>query len=131
VIYLDSAALVKLVRLEHATPELVEWLNERPGVPLVCSVLAEVEVPRAIRRVAPDALHAVPATLARLYRLEIDATVRSSAAALAEPNLRTVDAIHVATAVGIGADLEAFVTYDQRLVQTAGELGLPVVSPGV
>ena len=129
-IYLDSAALVKLVRLEHATSELVEWLNERPGVPLVCSVLAEVEVPRAIRRVAPDALAAVPATLARLYRLEIDATVRSSAAALAEPSLRTLDAIHVATAVGIGTDLLAFVSYDQRLLQTAEELGLPVASPG-
>ncbi len=129
-IYLDSAALVKLVRLEHATSELVEWLNERPGVPLVCSVLAEVEVPRAIRRVAPDALAAVPATLARLYRLEIDATVRSSAAALAEPSLRTLDAIHVATAVGIGTDLQAFISYDQRLLQTAAELGLPVASPG-
>jgi len=130
VIYLDSAALVKLVRLERATPELVEWLNERPGIPLVSSALAEVEVPRAIRRVAPDALPAVPETLARLYRLEIDATVRSSAAALADSDLRTLDAIHVATAIGIGADLQAFVSYDQRLLQTAGELGLPVVSPG-
>lgn len=129
-IYLDSAALVKLVRLERATPELVEWLNERPGIPLVSSALAEVEVPRAIRRVAPDALPAVPETLARLYRLEIDATVRSSAAALADSDLRTLDAIHVATAIGIGADLQAFVSYDQRLLQTAGELGLPVVSPG-
>jgi predicted nucleic acid-binding protein len=130
VIYVDSAALVKLVRLEHATQELVDWLNERSGVALVCSVLAEVEVPRAIRRVAPDALAAVPATLARLYRLEIDATVRSTAAALAEPSLRTLDAIHVATAVGLGADLQAFVSYDERLLQTAGGLGLPVVSPG-
>ena len=129
-IYLDSTALVKLVRLEHATPELVEWLKARPGVPLVCSVLAEVEVPRAIRRVAPDALAAVPAKLARLYRLEIDAAVRSSAAALAEPNLRPLDAIHVATAAGIGADLQAFASYDERLLQTAGKLGLPVVSPG-
>jgi len=55
--------------------------------------------------------------------LEIDATVRSSAAGLAEPNLRTLDAIHVATAAGVGADLHAFVTYDQRLRQTAGALG--------
>jgi predicted nucleic acid-binding protein len=130
VIYLDSAALVKLVRLEDATPELVEWLNDRPGVPLGCSVLADVEVPRAIRRVASDALPAVPATLARLYRLEIDATVRSSAAALADRDLRTLDAIHIATAVGIGADLQAFVSYDQRLLQAAAEQGLPVVSPG-
>ena len=84
----------------------------------------------AIRKVAPDALPAVPATLARLYRQEIDATVRTSAAALAESKLRTLDAIHVATAVGIGADLQAFVTYDQRILRTAGTLGLPVVSPG-
>jgi predicted nucleic acid-binding protein len=130
VIYLDSAALVKLVRLEHATPELVKWLNDRPGVPLLCSVAAEVEVPRAIRRVAPEALPAVPATLARLYRLEMDAIVRSSAAALAESNLRTLDAIHVATAAALGGELEAFVTYDQRLFDTAERMGLPVVSPG-
>jgi predicted nucleic acid-binding protein len=130
VIYLDSAALVKLVRVEQATLELVQWLNGESGVPLVCSVLAEVEVTRAIRRVAPDALPAVPATLARLYRLEIDATIRSSAAALAEPSLRTLDAIHVATAASLGDELQAFVTYDQRLLQTAGELGLPVTSPG-
>lgn len=129
-IYLDSAALVKLVRLERFSHELVNWLNERPGIPLVCSALAEVEVPRAIRKVAADALPAVPATLARLYRLEIDATVRSAAAALAEPNLRTLDAIHVATAVGVGAELQAFVSYDQRLLQVAGKLGLPVMSPG-
>jgi len=130
VIYLDSAALVKLIRLESATPELIGWLNARPSEPLVCSVLAEVEVPRAIRRVAPEALPAVPATLARLYRLEIDAMIRISAAALAEPDVRTLDAIHVATAVGLGAELKAFITYDQRLLRTAGQLGLPVASPG-
>lgn len=129
-IYLDSAALVKLVRLERFSPELVDWLNERPGIPLVCSALAEVEVPRAIRKAAPEALPAVPATLARLYRLEIDATVRSAAAGLADPNLRTLDAIHVATAVGLGVELQAFVSYDQRLLQAAGEMGLPAVSPG-
>jgi uncharacterized protein len=130
VIYLDSAALVKLVRLERFSDELVNWLNERPGVPLVSSALAEVEVPRAIRKAAPDALPAVPATLARLYRLEIDATVRSAAAALVAPNLRTLDAIHVATALGLGTELQAFVSYDQRLLQAAGDLGLAVECPG-
>jgi uncharacterized protein len=130
VIYLDSAALVKLVRLDQATEELVAWLNARPGVPLVCSVLAEVEVPRAIRRVAPTALPAVPATIARLYRLEVDASIRASAAALADPTLRTLDAIHIATAAGLGSDLQSLVSYDQRLLRMAGALGLPVASPG-
>ena len=69
-IYLDSAAVVKLVRHEPSTAALVGWLNARTGVPLVSSVLVEVEVPRALLGSAPTALPAVPATLARLYRLE-------------------------------------------------------------
>lgn len=112
--------------LAHFIGDVVDELD----LSAIESVYEEVEVPRAIRRVAPDALAAVPATLARLYRLEIDAAVRSSAAALAEPYLRTLDAIHVATAAGIGADLQAFVSYDELLLQTAGKLGLPVGSPG-
>jgi predicted nucleic acid-binding protein len=49
---------------------------------------------------------------------------------LAEPNLRTLDAIHVGTAAALGGELETFVTYDQRLFETAERMGLPVVSPG-
>ena len=56
----------------------------------------------------------------RLFRLEIDATIRATAAAFAEPNLRSLDAIHLATAQVLaneaGATLTAFVTYDQRLL---------------
>ncbi len=128
-IYLDSAAVVKLVRSEPGTTALVAWLNARVGVPLLSSVLVEVEVPRALRRSAPAALPAVPATLARLYRLEIDATVRAAAGSLPDPNLRSLDAIHLATAVRIGAPLQALVTYDARLLGAAQQAGLPVASP--
>ncbi len=89
----------------------------------------EVEVPRALRRSAPAALPAVPATLARLYRLEIDATVRAAAASLPNPMVRTLDAIHLATAAELGARLESFVTYDTRLEALARQAGLHVVSP--
>lgn len=129
-IYLDSAALVKLVRVEAATAELVEWLKARAGQPLVSSALAEVEVPRALRRVAPEALSAVPATLSRLYRLEMDASVRAAAAALADPDLRSLDAIHLATALEVGEELDVFVTYDAKLFRAAEEVGLPVARPG-
>lgn len=133
-IYLDSAAVVKLVRLEDESPALIAWLNARPDTPLVSSALVEVEVPRALRRAAPQALVGVPAALARLYRLEIDATVRAMAAAFAEPALRTPDAIHLATAQllvsGSGSALEAFVTYDKRLLTAASAVGLPAESPG-
>jgi predicted nucleic acid-binding protein len=135
VIYLDSAAVVKLVRQESHSVDLVAWLAGHRDVPLVSSTLVEVEVPRALRRSAPQALVGVPAAVGRLFRLEIDATIRATAAAFAEPTLRSLDAIHLATAQVLaneaGATLTAFVTYDQRLLASARAAGLPVASPGV
>ncbi|WP_234314962.1 type II toxin-antitoxin system VapC family toxin [Streptomyces sp. NRRL F-5135] len=134
VIYLDSAALVKLIRQEHASADLVAWLGERPGEALVSSALVEVEVPRALRRAAPQALAGVPGVLTRLYRLEIDQTVRATAAAYADPALRSLDAVHLATARLIagqpGAEPLVFVTYDRRLLKTAEDAGLEVAAPG-
>lgn len=128
-IYLDSAAVVKLIRHERRTPQLIAWLNAQLGEPLVSSALVEVEVSRALRRSASAALPAVPATLSRLYRLEVDATVRAAAASLPNPMLSTLDAIHLATAVQLGARLQSFVTYDTRLEAFARQAGLHVVSP--
>ncbi len=110
-LYLDTAALVKLVRPEPETSTLVRWLNDRTGTPWLTSVIAEVELPRALRRVAPTALGAVPALLARLHRCELDEVVRATAASLAGEHLHSLDAIHVATATVVaGAALEEFVT---------------------
>jgi uncharacterized protein len=130
-LYLDTAALVKLVRAEPETSALLGWLNDRTGTPWLTSVIAEVELPRALRRVAPGALGAVPALLARLHRCELDEVVRATAASLAGEHLRSLDAIHLATATVVaGAALEEFVTYDRRLAQEAGALGLRVAAPG-
>jgi predicted nucleic acid-binding protein len=134
VIYLDSAAVVKLVRQEANTVDLVDWLNAHSDMPLVSSALVEIEVPRALRRSAPQALVGVPAAVGRLFRLEIDATIRATAAAFAEPTLRSLDAIHLATAQVLtnesGTSLHAFVTYDRRLLGCAKAAGLPTASPG-
>jgi predicted nucleic acid-binding protein len=130
VIYLDSAALVKLIRREDATPELMEWLNANADAPLASSTLAEVEVPRALLRVAPEALPAVAATLAQLYRVEIDAEIRADAGSLSDPDVRSLDAIHLATARAMGEELTAFVSYDRRLLRAGEALGLPTSSPG-
>lgn len=131
-IYLDTAALVKLIRPEPETGALVEWLDEREGLLLVTSMLAEVELPRALRRTEPELLTEVPALLERLARHEIDATVRATAAAYEIPELRSLDAIHLATAQSaLGARLTAFVTYDRRLLAAASARSLPVASPGV
>lgn len=85
-----------------------------------------------IRAVAPEGLPAVPAVLSRLNRFEMDAIVRATAASYADAALRSLDAIHLATAQIASTDipLTAFVVYDERLAAAATEVGLPVVAPG-
>jgi uncharacterized protein len=134
VIYLDSAALVKLTRVENETAALVRWLTEHPTAPLVSSTLIEVEVPRALRRHAPAALTVMPAILSRVVRVDMEGLVRATAAAFQDIYLRSLDSIHLATALLLNSDgvrrIDAFVTYDKRLLAAAGENGLPVAAPG-
>lgn len=130
-IYLDTAALVKLVRREPETDALADWLDARPTMPWVSSALVEVELPRALRQTEPALLADVPATVARVARYDIDGVVRAAAAAYPDPDLRSLDAIHLATARSIfGHRLAAFVSYDRRLLAAAAEAGLPSESPG-
>ncbi len=128
-IYLDSSAVVKLVHEESESGGLELWLSgdERP---LVTSALTEIEVERALRRSDPDALPLLPEIIDGLYRFDIDVAVRQVAARLAEPTLRTLDAVHLATALEFGAELEAFVCYDRRLLAAATAQMIPVTSPG-
>ena len=131
-IYLDTSAIVKLIRIEDESAALVGWLNEQSGQPLVASALAEIELPRALRRSQPEVLSLVAAVLSRLHRVDINAAVRATAAAYVEPTLRTLDAIHLATAeflVASGLQFTAFVTYDKRLAEAASRIGLPLTSP--
>jgi predicted nucleic acid-binding protein len=131
-IYLDTSALVKPIRLELESDDLGDWLDERTEIRWITSVLAEVELPRAIRAVAPEGLSAVPSVLARLDRFEIDSVIRSTAAAYLDPALRSLDAIHLATAqtAASTAPLTALVTYDSRLSEAADALGMTIVAPG-
>jgi uncharacterized protein len=130
-LYLDTSALVKLIRREPESDDLADWLDARPPSPWVSSTLVEVELPRALRRTDPVLTARVPAMLAQLARYEIDDVVRATAAAFPDPELRSLDAIHLATAsVVFGDRLTAFVTYDRRLRDAADLLGLPVTAPG-
>jgi predicted nucleic acid-binding protein len=129
-LYLDTSALVKLIRHEPESHTLADWLDAHTPAPWVSSTLIEVELPRALRRVEPALLADVPAIVARIARYEIDEVVRA-AAAYPDPTLRSLDAIHLATAGAVfGTQLTAFVTYDERLLMAAAEAGLPATSPG-
>lgn len=132
-IYLDSNAIVKLVREEDETAQLITWLSTQPDGEFVSSALVEIEVPRALRRNQPAALGMVATKLSQVTRIEMDAPVRATAGAYVDPLLRSLDAIHLATAenlVASGKHISAFVTYDKRLAAAAAEVGLNVVAPG-
>jgi predicted nucleic acid-binding protein len=131
-IYLDSSAVVKLIRPEAESRALADWLNDRSEV-TVTSVLAEVEVPRALRRSGPAHLAAMPVVLARISRVEFDASVRATTGAYVAHALRSLDAIHLASAevlVASGKSISTFVTYDRRQAIAVEAAGLPVEAPG-
>jgi len=130
-LYLDTSALIKLIRREAESDALADWLDAQTPVAWVSSTLIEVELPRALRRVDPALLVAVPAIVARVSRYEIDEVARAAAAAYPDTALRSLDAIHLATGGAVfGATLTAFVTYDERLLAAAAAAGLPTAAPG-
>jgi uncharacterized protein len=129
VIYLDTSAFVKLIRGERETPALQAFLVDRPAGPLVSSSLLVVETRRAVLREAPDQLARADLLLTRVDQVDVTRSVIEAASRLPDPALRSLDAIHLATALQLAEDLEALVTYDGRLAAAAGRQKLPVVTP--
>ncbi len=127
-LYLDSSALVKLVVAEPETPALLEFLARWPH--RVSSALARVEVARAVKRAGarPAARRRATRVLARVALVRIDDPVIAAAARVTPPELRTLDAIHLATARSLD-DLAGIVTYDARLGRAASSARLKVWSP--
>ncbi len=129
VVYLDSSALVKLVVAEPESSALVEYLRGRPE--RVSSAVALAEVPRALRRAGFGASEHRRSrqVMTRIALVEVDRRILAAAAALEPPGLRTLDAIHLATAIAVREDLEAVVTYDRRLAAAAERIHLEVSVP--
>jgi uncharacterized protein len=130
VIYLDTSAIVKLVRPEDESEQLDMWLAQRADLPYVASALIEVEVPRSLARLPAYDEARLGQIMSGISRVAFDAPVRLSAAQLEPPSLRTLDAIHLASALRFADELHALVTYDKRLLDAAASAGLPVASPG-
>lgn len=127
-IYLDSSAVVKLARREAETDALRAWLAAN-AAPLAASALARMEATRALRRTEPAALPVLASVLALLHHVPVSDAVLDAAAALPDPLLRSLDAVHLATAMELASALTWFVAYDHRLAQAAGARGMPVVAP--
>lgn len=127
-LYLDSSALVKLVVSEPESSELLRFLS---GHPLqVSSALAKVEVIRAVQPEGRAAVARAERVLRTLLLLRLDDELLDLAAELPPSVLRTLDAIHVASAQTLGRDLDRLVTYDGRMFHAAELLGIPVIAPG-
>jgi predicted nucleic acid-binding protein len=130
VIYLDTSAVVKLVWREQETDALHGFLAKWPETPLVSSALLLVETRRAVLRVDPSGLQRADLLLTRVGKVGLTGAVLEAASRIPDPHLRSLDAIHLATALLLRDDLDALITYDQRLAAAAGGEGLPVQTPG-
>ena len=127
-IYLDTSAALKLVVAEAETGRLELWMAERAGIPRVSSRLLRIEMLRAVTRAAPHQISRANVVLSAIALLSMD-DVAPTAEVIGDKTLRSLDAIHLATAHEIRTDLSAFVCYDKRLQDSAHALGLPVEAP--
>jgi predicted nucleic acid-binding protein len=129
VAYLDTSALVKLVVAEPESGALRRWLRRSSaGMDLATSTLGRVELVRAARRHSPAAVAAAEELMTGISKVSMTPEVLADAATLS-PALRTLDAIHLATARRIGGSLTAFLVYDARLRLAAEAADLPVIAP--
>lgn len=125
--YVDSSALVKLAVREAESAALRRYLGRRR--PLVSSALARTEVVRALLPFGSEAVRRGREVLARVELLRVNDRVLDGAGLLAPADVRSLDAIHLASAEQLGADLRGFVTYDEHLASAAAGRGLRVVQP--
>ena len=124
--YLDASAIVKLVVEEPESQALNRWYVETER--LTTSRVGVIETLRASARTAFDADHR-ERIIADLEIIELSPAIARIATTVGPAIVRTLDAVHLATALAIGGELEAFVTYDDRLAAAARTIGLPVVQP--
>ena len=132
--YVDSSALVKTILEEQGSTALEGYLSR---VELVSSELVLTEVPRALRRAAAtrpsvnleSRLRRAVEQIDSISLRPVDEPLLVGAGLLAEPDLRSLDAIHVVTALHV-YPIDAFVTYDKRQAAAARLAGLQTVAPG-
>lgn len=127
--YIDTSAVVKLIRAEDETPALRAFLLTVQE--LVSSSLVMTEAVRAARREDPDLVPFAESTVDSLSMLvDVDRPLLREAALVGSPTLRSLDAIHLATAQQLRPDVVGLITYDLRLEEAASASGMTVASPG-
>jgi len=126
-IYLDSSAIVKLAVTERESAALRRYLRGR--TPLVVSALARTEVARAMLPLGLAAVQRGHDVLGRLELIRVSDRILLDAGSLLPADLRSLDAIHLATMRQLGASLRRLLTYDSRMAAAATELGIATIAP--
>ncbi|WIY82961.1 type II toxin-antitoxin system VapC family toxin [Propionimicrobium sp. PCR01-08-3] len=126
--YIDTSALVKMVVTKTETPALRSWIAaERPT--LISSDLTRTELLRVVRRTLPDRVEQARRVLDSITLMKVSTAI-FEAAGLVDPDiLRSSDALHLASALELGDDLDAVVSYDDRMIDAARQHGIAVVTP--
>ena len=123
--YVDASALAKLVLDEPGAGAMRRWYIESDRV--ISSLIGVIETRRAAQRHQHDAVH-LDAVMRSVDIVDVDPAIVRLASSIPPIALKTLDAIHIATAISIGA-IDAFVTYDDRQAEAARAAGLRVVRP--
>ena len=126
--YVDSSAMLKLAFTEPESVQLREWLTQDQPV-LVGSDLVRTETIRAVRRTFPEQLDRALTTLGLLNLLRVTPTAFRRASDLGPESLRSLDALHLASALELGEDLDGMITYDSRLTVACARHGVRVMAP--
>jgi uncharacterized protein len=128
VAYLDASAVVKLLVREAETSALRRRLRTWPR--RASSALLRVELLRTVKRAGlPRLMQGARRQLANIDLIRLDEDLLERAGEIEPPTVRSLDAIHLASALSLGGDLAAVVTYDARMSAAAQALGLPVIAP--
>ena len=127
--YADTSAVLKLLAEETHSRAFAQFYDADPKSEWVSSALLRIELTRAVARVMPVLLPDARELLRAFSYVEIDEEVVDGAMNEPDRSLRSLDVIHLATARLLGSDLDALVTYDNRLASAAADAGLNVLSP--
>jgi uncharacterized protein len=126
--YIDTSAAAKLILAERESDVLMRWLDsEVPS--FVTSALTKVELVRFACRYGSESVDDAFGFLGRCDLIDLVDEVLASAATLVPETLRSLDAIHLATALSLSVAIAGVVTYDGRLADACGLHGLDVFAP--
>jgi uncharacterized protein len=127
--YADTSAVIKLLAEESHSKAFAAFYDAHTDAEWVSSALLRIEVIRAVIRARPALLPDARDLLSAFSFVAIDDDIVEGAMNEPDRGLRSLDAIHLATARVLGDDMNAVVSYDDRLLKAATDAGLPVASP--